>query len=586
MTARMAAIFAALLLLVTACSRPAPGSDASAAPAAGPASAPAATAPAPAPAPQPSATPNPVIPKILADVQMTELRGSSFTVEFVDEQYGWLVGERTVKVTGDGGRTWRNLRRFDGFVQTAALLSREAGWVATSEGLFATADGGQTWTPVETPGRQRVRLIQFATEQAGWVTVASGTYATNDGGKSWVPLTTPCGGSAEFISRETGWALCSIGGGAGISINELHRTDDGGASWTKIATPGTAPDWKGNMPLTSYTSAVVFSGDGAHGWIGGAKGDLYATSDGGHTWKLVGRFGLSLGSLHFFTPERGFAVLTDRNRNVSTLVATQDGGKNWAPIYPVAPAEPEKAKRLPDGSWVAIGTAVDPGALLTRNGDGPWRLTGAKLPDQSTPGALSFIDPQHGWVAVTDGQTDHLYQTNDGGQTWREVSAESYSRWTQIEFVDEKTGFLADQLGPLRITRDGGATFENQSVRARDVRFVNPKQGWLLTDQQKLMATADGGATWNELTLPTGAAYAFDLLEGGTGAVIAGNRPDTAELYVTADQGKSWTWVDLGDVPPRYLKLTGPKSGCIWDGVLFRRFCSEDGFQTWTQVSE
>jgi len=102
----------------------------------------------------------------------------------------------------------------------------------------------------------------------------------------------------------------------------------------------------------------------------------------------------------------------------------------------------------------------------------------------------------------------------------------------------------------------GGAWELTGSVPLRRglfVRAVSKSLGWVIADG-RLKATSDGGATWQDLAPLPAAPFAFDVLGDGTGAVLAGH-PKAAELYVTKNSGRSWTWIDLGQVRPRRVLL-------------------------------
>ncbi|MDF2630300.1 MAG: C-terminal target protein, partial [Symbiobacteriaceae bacterium] len=305
----------------------------------------------------------------------------AFATNFADEQVGWLAAENLLRMTTDGGRTWRDLHTFDDIIYGTQMVSRSVGFVATNKGLHKTTNGGQTWARL-TDDTFLYSAFDFVGEQTGWKRVyKQGYFATTDGGKTWTALPDgPCDGSFSFVSPQTGWLLCATGGGAGLETKDIYRTDDGARTWRRVATDGGWPGQGGNLPLGSYLSSFEFL-DENHGWIGEAKGGLIVTHDGGATWERLPPTGEVNGDLQFFTPERGYAVLTQHYQQVSTLVATTDGGKTWTPVYPVAPADPTSAKFVTNGEfWVALGTVANPSAILMREDGEGWRQVGV-LPE-------------------------------------------------------------------------------------------------------------------------------------------------------------------------------------------------------------
>ena len=519
------------------------------------------------------------------------LGAAAFSVSFADEQAGWLATETLLRVTDDGGRTWRDLHTFDEVIHRAQMVSRRVGFVGTTGGLFKTTDGGQSWSQVTNDGFL-YSVVQFVDEQTGWKRVYErGFFRTTDGGKTWTPLPEgPCGmgGTFSFVSVQTGWMVCSTGGGAGLETKDIYRTDDGAQSWRRVATDGGGLDRDGNLPMGSYLTGFRFM-DEKHGWLGEAKGGLMVTHDGGETWERLPGTGVVNGNLQFFTPERGIAVLTQHYQQVSTLVATTDGGQTWTPVYPVAPADPTSAKLVGSEFWVALGTVANPSSILMRDDDKQgWRVVGSlpELPPSYFSRSISFIDRKNGWAAA-DGyeeqqQVTRLYRTTDGGRTWREIATHKGARFAWMDFVDEQTGYVGDFQGPLEVTHDGGLTFEFLGVSGTGVRFVRADLGWMI-DGKTIKATSNGGKSWTDVSPLPQTPIAFDLLPDGTAWVLAGH-PTDPWLYATTDGGRTWRQFTVGDLTPMKVNAGPGGKVWIWDSIN-RQFYTEDGGRTWRGVS-
>jgi photosystem II stability/assembly factor-like uncharacterized protein len=142
-----------------------------------------------------------------------------------------------------------------------------------------------------------------------------------------------------------------------------------------------------------------------------------------------------------------------------------------------------------------------------------------------------------GWIAGQDGLILH---SSDGGKTWaKQVSNAEFeeldgSKKTAYLFsitgVDDQHLWAVGDRSTVVSTRDGGATWEYQKVKATgeavaeelaaadpilyDVRFVDQNRGWIVGEFGKIFHTADGGKTWVEQnkTLLEGSGY-FDPLD-------------------------------------------------------------------------
>jgi photosystem II stability/assembly factor-like uncharacterized protein len=72
---------------------------------------------------------------------------------------------------------------------------------------------------------------------------------------------------------------------------------------------------------------------------------------------------------------------------------------------------------------------------------------------------IVFVDALHGWV-VGGGA---ILATTDGGQTWTE-QATGLGTMRSIDFLDGKRGFAGNLDGVLYETKDGGATWKDISA--------------------------------------------------------------------------------------------------------------------------
>src|SRR5713226_5906827 len=99
------------------------------------------------------------------------------------------------------------------------------------------------------------------------------------------------GGSLTFIDVQHGWFQVNLGGGAGTWYSALFSTTDGGLQWKEVmmnsATPPGTPS-PGRFPPCAV-SGITFL-DSSSGWATDnchpLDTALFATQDGGHTWRV------------------------------------------------------------------------------------------------------------------------------------------------------------------------------------------------------------------------------------------------------------------------------------------------------------
>ena len=275
----------------------------------------------------------------------------------VNQRVVWASGHRATFVrTIDGGKTWqagtvagddslqfRDVHAFDG--NTAVLMS--AGTGARSR-IYLTSDAGATWTLQHTNPDSagfydcmsfwdRDHGLLYGDEVDGRTVIL----ATNDGGHSWTRL--PADRVPEARKGEGGFAASGtclvtsapgyawIGTGAGLAARVL-RTVDRGGSWAAIETPVFHA-----VPASGIASLAfrdTLNGMAAGGNIGDANSrtdNVAITSDGGRTWRLAGRPGMS-GAIYGSaygpgSPSPTLVIVSPKGAEYST-----DTGTTWTQL--------------------------------------------------------------------------------------------------------------------------------------------------------------------------------------------------------------------------------------------------------------
>ncbi len=335
----------------------------------------------------------------------------------------WALTPNGVTISTDDGTTWRNTNASaltgpgtaSGGFQAISVLNSSSAWLAAfnissgqkpSVSLFRTADAGTSWTrrnltldssPIVGPYAGTGSLF-FADNMNGWLMarlVSSAAfsngvlYRTTDGGASWIEESIPIAGTIGFVTLSDGWVA---GGAAGA---ELYATHDGGATWIKQSVPqqSAAKPW-----LTTVATPHFF--DPLHGVLpvqvrseasGGSSLYFFVTNDGGVSWSAAGpSVQISQGGDLFSGDARSTSFVDAKNwfvLVVGKLYATHDGGQTWAAVV-----------TSQDLSGVVR-------AAFSTTSDGWAYAAAVTCPDK-----------------INCETTTHLFKTQDGGQTWIEVS--------------------------------------------------------------------------------------------------------------------------------------------------------------------
>jgi photosystem II stability/assembly factor-like uncharacterized protein len=243
--------------------------------------------------------------------------------------------------------------------------------------------------------------------------------------------------------------------------------------------------------------------DGGVGWVVGAFGAIYKTTDGGKTWMPQKAPTLDyLYSVDFVTPERGVVV-----GKSGTILTTEDGGTTWV-------ARPSSTERN----------------LFS----------------------VSFASPDSIWAVGDWGAVVH---SADGGKTWTDRSLEDDIVLTSVDWVDENHGLLAGEFGTVRYSQDGGKTFESPQTGTDKTFFgaamTGPNDLWLVGIDGLILRSRDQGKTWEVKrgVLETSSLEQVGFKEvmenpglydisfsDGYGYVVG----DVGMVLVSSDRGDSW----------------------------------------------
>lgn len=104
---------------------------------------------------------------------------------FLSESDGYVLTEKGLSFTGDGGSTWQSRERCGDFRSDRIyVLGEQNVWIFGSR-ICNSVDGGKTWKSHPSPFKSAIRNVMFRDHQNGWLLAEDGLYFTVDGGRSW-----------------------------------------------------------------------------------------------------------------------------------------------------------------------------------------------------------------------------------------------------------------------------------------------------------------------------------------------------------------------------------------------------------------
>jgi photosystem II stability/assembly factor-like uncharacterized protein len=299
-------------------------------------------------------------------------------------------------------------------------------WAGKSEQLWLSATGGENWFKANLPtlprGESLDGEVEFVDARHGWVTTSNDTYSRWD----------------------------------------IERTTDGGRTWQRATPPGCGT---GKCVSDNVGSFTFF--DAEHGYFqayaGGAT-KLFATSNGGATWRLVsGSSRGASGDVTWVDPQHGIVdnwgvCGPGGNLCPDGLSRTSDGGRTWTPVAPDGKSLHPDVFLLHPGITSTQGTLVvaaeRPGPVVYTSRDGgahwqvhpgPAHLSVTELLDG--PPAYLFSAPSPDTWFAADSSFRHLFETTDAGKSWQAVQLPRAFRKAHADFLAPEIDFASPQVG-------------------------------------------------------------------------------------------------------------------------------------------
>ena len=423
--------------------------------------------------------------------------------------------------------------------------------------------------------------------------------------------------AARVLGRRYSWAFQLLAAaavlvlaiGLGVGVSKLRQSNAAlkvsprptpivtpTASVSPTATPSASPTPEpsvGPYPLMAPTTFTMVSV--STGWAAGSGTDrILRTSDGGADWNDVTPRGARLGNWTTFFLDANNAWLASSLQPGSPtsdfsveIYRTSDGGRNWS-------------------------------------------RTGTSVAGWGFPGAIDFVDRQHGWLLMKQDGTLQtpgsdmlaIYGTADGGASWSKLSETDTSGLaghlplacskTNLVFVSATTGWIQGGCGAgggyfLYVTRDGGRNWAGVSLRIpqqgtstcdcsiESLRFWDSQHGALVLNgayqdargyaQNFLYTTTDGGRSWQLGPLLPGNAFSVFFLDATHGWTLDAK---ANTILFSGDGGQHWSIA--GTIPSnsngvvRDFQFVTAQVGWVLgaDSRGLPILKTVDGGQTWT----
>jgi photosystem II stability/assembly factor-like uncharacterized protein len=377
--------------------------------------------------------------------------------------------------------------------------------------------------------------------------VLSGIYFTEDGGLNWDKMDFPYAGSTEmngvyFVSPDLGWVYGANG--------KIYKTTDAGLNWV-------------NQPsgVNRTLSKGIFI-DENEGWIVGGWSDgtqflVLHTSNGGTTWQnqSFGSTSFATNTVYFSDPLTGWIGGTD-NTLTPFIYATTDGGLNWIPQTIPVSAQGTQISSIGFANslkgWATVTSLYETPAgpvMYTEDGGLNWTI------QYHTNQSYNYLDVKDEMNVAVVGMSlipnsnERIAVTTDGGLNWTSAATPIIEYTYGIQYIGDKIWLAANKSIILSTTNNGTSwNWEHYSPALQSMAWISEQVGWAIagsnvgTDSYAFKTT-DGGFSWEpDATVPGGAQVQF--LDPNHGWML--KEGNSAKVSRTIDGGATWGQYTIG----------------------------------------
>lgn len=543
--------------------------------------------------------------------------------------------------------------------------------ISYGDGLYRSTDGGETWTHVGHENTHHFSKIVVHPRNPSIVFAAAmghawgpnperGVYRSTDGGKTWekVLYVNETTGASEVLfdpknpkimyagmydHRRKPWHFRSGGPGSG-----LYRSTDGGDSWTEL----TDPALENGLPSEGAIGRIGIDVSRSDPRIVYAlieseeKGELWRSSDRGHTWTMVNDNPEINSRPFYFSDVRVDPSNPSRVYTLSgAMHISSDGGRTFDAVSYQSQfgdvhalwIDPQNPERLLSGS--------DGGFYLSNDAGRHFEFLNTMPFAQVYHVGVDMADPYH----VLGGFQDHEIWRGPN-QKYNQVGVQG-GDWTRLRDMADGMYTVADPRNPNIVYYNGHfGDITRVNVKNGEEQFIQPypvnptglparahehRFSWnspvemspsdpnvLYYGGNVVFKTTDKGRSWEvispDLTTDdpekmglsggitpdnTRAEYYCTILtldESPVDPHVLWAGTDDGNVQITRNGGETWTNVasNMPELPENAwvatIKASPHDAGTAWVAIDQHRsddyapyaYVTRDYGQTWTRISE
>lgn len=294
-------------------------------------------------------------------------------------------------------------------------------------------------------------------------------------------------------------------------------------------------------------------------WLGGTRGTVLKTTNGGHTWttyKVAGADSLDFRDIHAFDKQVAIAMSAgESEKDKAKIYKTEDGGESWKLVY-----QTTQPGVFLDGIdfWdknkgICLGDPTQGKLfiLTTEDGGNNWQELALDRRPAAEPGEACFA--ASGTSILVNGKGTVFIGTG-GSKMARVFRSEDYGQSWQVSSTPLPAGPTSGIFGLRFWSKKNGIAVGGDYKKTTD-------------STQNVLLTTDGGVTWtlSGMTKPSGLKESVAVYHK-TNATWNGDTQIRSDNYalvtsgpsgssVSLDRGKSW--ISLGTEGFHSLSFVG-----------------------------
>ena len=350
--------------------------------------------------------------------------------------------------------------------------------------------------------------------------------------------------------------------------------------------------WASYGPLGGFSGSIVFDPQNPSTVYVTGYGLVFKSGDGGANWHALSPESTPGGIDRLLIDPSNSSTMYAESARSGGVFKSTDGGLNWTAVH------------IPSDSYGISGTywtlALDPrnpttiyagsfhydsdGGDLFKSTDGgtSWRRTPLRSNDGN--GILDVVvDPQDTEVLYA-GFPYHLYQSIDGGETWREATGfPSFGALSiAIDPLNPSSLYVRTYTDVYKSTDRGNSWSLVPALGyISGTLLVDPQDSrtiYAAGSREGLLKSSDGGSTWTASNsgLPANGIYGLALDPTNHNTVYVGT---TRGLFKSTDGGSNWSSTNSGltNTWVSTVAVDAQNSGIAYAATSERIFKSTDG---------